>query len=83
MVEVAITIAVLAMSGQVKESLQGVLKDAAIRDYRDSDINRRNVIDWFQETVSNNVLANQISVTIILMTFLSPLLNFWYKHCHH
>lgn len=44
-------IAVFAFSDKIKKELQELLEDEAIRDYRD-DINRQNIIDWFQETVS-------------------------------
>mgnify|MGYP001801038686 len=44
-------IAVFAFSDKIKAELKDLLADEAIRDYRD-DINRQNIIDWFQETVS-------------------------------
>jgi len=47
--EVGIMIAVFAFSNKIKTELQDLLADEAIRDYRD-DINRQNIIDWFQET---------------------------------
>jgi len=49
--EVAIVIAVFALSATVRLKLQDILKEEAVRDYRDN-INTQNVIDWFQETVS-------------------------------
>ena len=51
LVEVGIVIAVFALSETVKTELRELLVDEAIRDYRD-DINRQNIIDWFQENVS-------------------------------
>ncbi|KAF6031821.1 hypothetical protein EB796_009880 [Bugula neritina] len=47
--EVAIVIAVFALSATVRLKLQDILKEEAVRDYRDN-INTQNVIDWFQET---------------------------------
>jgi len=47
--EVIISITVLALSGEVQRAIEELLADKAIEDYRD-DINRQNIIDWFQET---------------------------------
>ena len=50
-------IAVFAFSDKIKAELKDLLADEAIRDYRD-DINRQNIIDWFQETVSVSLTRN-------------------------
>ena len=51
LVELAISITVLVMATRAESALEDLLQDEAIVEYRD-DINKQNVIDWFQETVS-------------------------------
>ncbi|KAF6036399.1 TSPAN17 [Bugula neritina] len=50
LVEISLAIVILSSPQKVKSGLRDVLHMEAIEDYRDADINRRNVIDWFQET---------------------------------
>jgi len=47
-------VVILSSPQKVKSGLRDVLHMEAIEDYRDADINRRNVIDWFQETVGKS-----------------------------
>ncbi|XP_067936657.1 uncharacterized protein [Watersipora subatra] len=49
LVELAISITVLVMATRAESALEDLLQDEAIVEYRD-DINKQNVIDWFQET---------------------------------
>ena len=46
-------IVVFVLAETSKELLQQKIHDEAIRDYR-TDINKINLVDWFQETVSYN-----------------------------
>ncbi|KAF6031822.1 TSPAN33 [Bugula neritina] len=50
LVEISLAVVILSSPQKVKSGLRDVLHMEAIEDYRDADINRRNVIDWFQET---------------------------------
>ena len=68
--ELALMIAVFALANPIKAKLSELLKEEAIRDYRD-DINRNNIIDWFQEKVmsSNIHVCIQTRMTLILLVF--------------
>lgn len=54
LVEISLAVVILSSPQKVKSGLRDVLHMEAIEDYRDADINRRNVIDWFQETVGKS-----------------------------
>lgn len=76
-------IACFALAQPIKDKLSSLLQEEAIRDYRD-DINRNNIIDWFQETVSTVLfmlgwlvyfllVLNVIFLPVALWTELDPL----------
>lgn len=65
--EVALVIAVFALADPIKTKLSELLQEEAIRDYRD-DINRNNIIDWFQETVSTHCGLASLPLVIVIKT---------------